>query len=177
MYHTTFVAAEILLHRDQKQQGTVLKVHVFFNLGYGMLYHLIQESQTLRGGARKSSWGGVSGLELPSTICELKCYKPKLLHLFSNHKPNVFQMQIIDREALLKYKSIDILERYLGVWGLALRKIFYTNLLWNVRKCPLRSRKGFFVIDQDGKYDPILQSTLHEYGRQKVLILKVDALS
>ena len=36
--------------------------------------------------------GGVSGLELPSKICELKCYKPKVLNLFSNYKPNVFQM-------------------------------------------------------------------------------------
>ena len=32
---------EILLHRNQKQQGMVLKVHVFLDLGYGMLCHLI----------------------------------------------------------------------------------------------------------------------------------------
>ena len=44
-----------------------------------------------RGGSRKNSWG-VSGLELPSKICEPKCYKPKLLNIFSNYKPNVFQM-------------------------------------------------------------------------------------
>ena len=41
-------------------------------------------------GARKPSWG-VSGLELPSKIYELKCYKMKLLNLFSNYKPNVFR--------------------------------------------------------------------------------------
>ena len=35
---------------------------------------------------------GESGLELPGTICELKCYKPKLLNIFSNYKPSVFQM-------------------------------------------------------------------------------------
>ena len=32
--------------------------------------------------------GGVSGLELPSKICEVKCYKP---NLFSNYKPIAFQ--------------------------------------------------------------------------------------
>ena len=41
MYLTTIVGAEILLHRDQKQQGMVLKVHVFLDLGHGMLCHLI----------------------------------------------------------------------------------------------------------------------------------------
>ena len=72
-----------------------------------------------RGGARKNSWRGVSGLELPSKICELKCYKPKLLNLVSNYKPIVFQIYIIDREALLNYESTDFLERAMGVWGLA----------------------------------------------------------
>ena len=43
-----------------------------------------------RGCARKNSWG-VSGLQLPSKICELKCYKPKLPNLFSTYKPNAFQ--------------------------------------------------------------------------------------
>ena len=47
---------------------------------------------TSRGGARKNSWGGVSGLELPSKIWDLKCYKPKLFNLVSNYKHNVFQM-------------------------------------------------------------------------------------
>ena len=66
----------------------------------------------------------MSGLELPSKICELKCTKRTLLDLFSNYKPNVFQMYIIDREALLKYESIEFLKRHLGVWGLAPRKTF-----------------------------------------------------
>ena len=42
----------------------------------------------------------------------------------SGYKPTVFQMQVIDRETLLKYESIDVLEKHLGVWGLAPRKIF-----------------------------------------------------
>ena len=32
------------------------------------------------------------------------------------------------------------------------------------------------MIDLSRKYDPILQSILHEYGRHKVLILKVEIL-
>ena len=41
LYLTTFVAAEMLLHRNQKQHGMVLKMHAFLGQGYGM-----QESQT-----------------------------------------------------------------------------------------------------------------------------------
>ena len=82
---------------------------------------------SLQSGAvlEKIHGGWVSGIELPSKICELKCYKPKLLNLVSNCKCNVFQ---IDREALFKYESIDFSERHMGVWGLAPRKIFYTYL-------------------------------------------------
>ena len=58
----------------------------------GLGVHFDRNTSTkARGGARKNSWG-LSGLELPSKICELKCSKPKLLNLVSNYKHNVFQM-------------------------------------------------------------------------------------
>ena len=44
MYLASFVAAEILLHRDQKQQGMVLKVDVFLDLVYDFLYTRVSVS-------------------------------------------------------------------------------------------------------------------------------------
>ena len=54
-------------------------------------YHGKKHCLVGKGGARKFHGGeGLASLELPSKICELKCYKLKLLNLFSNYKPNVF---------------------------------------------------------------------------------------
>ena len=42
---TIFVVAEIFFAPQLKQQGMVLKVHVFLDLGYGMLRHLPYKSE------------------------------------------------------------------------------------------------------------------------------------
>ena len=56
----------------------------------------------------------MSGLELASKKYELRCYKIKLFNLFICYKPNVSQIDVIDREILLRKKA-STYQR--DIWG------------------------------------------------------------
>ena len=119
------------------------------------------------------------GIELPSKKYELKCYKLQLCNLFKCYKPNVSQMEVIDREAFFTHEGINFSEKHLGVWELAPGKIFQNNLLLNVRKYPSRSRKMLFAINfHSGMGSMTPSSNQYCMNMEDItLILKVEILS